>query len=82
MIKLEGFTEEETIAYAWQYGMLGSFHESLMQTIAKADTFNIIRLARSFPAEVKAYTLYTTKEGWWTDVVKRMKERGIIKEMK
>ena len=81
MIKLEGFTEEETIAYAWQYGMLGDFHTSLMQTISKADTPNLYKLSLGFPADVNAYILYATKEGWWQDVVKRMKERGIIKEM-
>jgi hypothetical protein len=45
----------KTIAFKWQFNILGGFFSALMLLIAKADDFNRERLRRGFPDHVKAY---------------------------
>jgi len=48
------------IARYYNLGALGSFSESLMKTIAKADLENREKLRKCFPEYVEGYELWVT----------------------
>lgn len=69
---MNNLTEEEMFIYKWQYGMLGSFMNSLIRAIATADKGNLYRLSLGFPMEVSAYKKFSGIEGWWQEVEKKV----------
>jgi len=56
----------------WQYRLGGSFTTALAQAIAAADTKNLARLHLGFPDEVKAFVNFSTEDGWWENVQKKI----------
>ena len=75
-----GMTDEEMIAYKWQFERFGSFFMSLMKAIVLADDDNLSKLALAYPAHVQAYRLYSEQAGWWKEVLKKARLAGLIKE--
>lgn len=63
--------EEETIAYEWQYGTMGSFYSTLMELLTVADEAHLSLLEEVFPKHVAAYRKYTGISGWWQQVQKK-----------
>ena len=71
---VEDFNEGELFIYKWKKNALGVFKQSLIETIANADTLNQNRLAHGFPVEVKAYQNYAYVDGWWQKVLEKAKK--------
>ena len=68
MNNLENLDESERFVYEWQFGMLGGFKRSLIETIGRADGCNLDLLRLGFPDEVLGYENYTRIDGWWQNV--------------
>jgi hypothetical protein len=55
-------------------GMSGSFMESLIQTMYKADTENLHLLKKGYPELAEVVIRYRSEKGYWKDVVRRWNE--------
>lgn len=67
--------DEEWFIYRWRKGMLGSFEDSLANTLSCADEGNLAKLEKAFPVEVSAYKKYTRERGWWQSVLQKTNEQ-------
>jgi hypothetical protein len=70
-IHLTKMSEEESLIYNWQYGIDGHFAHSLMDAISKADKYNIEKLRKEYPFQVKAFERFSTEKGWFESIVER-----------
>jgi hypothetical protein len=68
-------TAEELPICKWQYELYGDFYKTLFKAILHADSQNIKRIARGFPAIVSGYLKYTRQTGWWERVSKKWEAR-------
>lgn len=73
-MNLENLTKGERFIVDWQYHMAGNFRKALVEAIARADHFNLARLALGFPEEVKAYQNFANKDGWWDRVLEKLRQ--------
>lgn len=69
-------TAEELTIWEWQYGYTGTFGKTLMETICRADEFNLELLRLGFPHVVKSYLLFKNKSGWWEAVQEKAIKLG------
>ncbi len=74
MEKEKTLTEAEIILYKWQYGILGGFYTSLMQTMMRDDTLNSERLSLAYPSLMKAVNRFRNEEGYWEYIETKMKQ--------
>jgi hypothetical protein len=70
-MNLENLTDGERFVFEWQYGMAGSFHETLAMAFQRADTGNFLRLSEGFPEEGEAMWKFANEEGWWENVLEK-----------
>lgn len=54
----------------WKHNKSDSFYNALFETIFKADSININRLAEGFPEEVWAVKKYKAEPGYWSKLKK------------
>lgn len=59
--------------YEWQFGLSGHFFKNLFDAIANADLRNLEKLEKGFPEEVEAYRKFISEEGYWQNLVKKIK---------
>ena len=71
----EKLTEDQKFAWEWQYRRLGGFKLALAGAIARADTYNQEKLAKSFPEETLGIVSYQSVEGYWNNILTIMKEK-------
>ena len=71
-MNFEGLTKGENFIVEWQYRMLGDFGTALANAIMLADIHNKAKLAKGFPDEVEAYNKYSTENGWWQKLQKKI----------
>jgi hypothetical protein len=64
-------TNEEYEFCMHKKGMSGSFMESLIQTMYKADTDNLNLLGKGYPGLAQVVKRYQSERGYWKDVVER-----------
>ena len=57
-------------------GLSGSFTESLIQTMYKADTENLHLLGKGYPGLAEVVIRYRSEKGYWKDVVNRWNEEN------
>ena len=55
-------------------GTSGSFSSALFDAIFKADPENRSKLKKGFPSEVQAVSRYVGEDGYWEDLIYRMKQ--------
>lgn len=68
-------TKEEEDFCMHKKGMVGSFMESLIQTMYMSDTDNMYLLSKGYPGLTKVVTRYQTESGYWQDLVARWNEK-------
>ena len=65
----------ELAVFFWQYRLNGDFKTALWEAITRADTDNLRLLSYGFPVEVEGYRKYTTINGWWQEVEKKVERK-------
>lgn len=68
----DGITDGEKLLFEFFNEMSGSFVTCLFKTIMSADSFNLSRLAKGFPEEVKAVMRYRNEPGYWESLQSRI----------
>jgi len=62
----------EQFIIRWQFGILGSFQQALIDVIKLADEENLSRLAIVFPREVDAFRAWSCG-----DLARRLRDAGL-----
>ena len=70
------YTEGEKELYFFMHGKSGSFTESLIETIIKADTNNFLKIQEVYPDLASACWKYKNLPGYWEDLQKRVQGNG------
>ena len=65
-------TKGERFIADWQLGHHGNFMKALRVAMDCADMENLSRLALGFPEEAQAYNRFSTQQGWWEDLAKKL----------
>lgn len=67
-------TPGEQSLYKWQFNEHGGFYMALWTAISRADQHNLMKMARAFPGEVRAYLRYSHETGWWEETLRRVRD--------
>ncbi len=73
-MNLDDLTEGEEFIVKWQCRLLGGFKTALIHTIMLADESNLEKLRLGFPNEVGAFLNYSRVEGWWPNLLSKIRE--------
>lgn len=80
MRNLDEFTKltpGEQSLYKWQMNQHGGFYTALWKAISTADEGNLMKIARGFPGEVRAYKRFIYEMGWWEETLRRVRD-GVV----